>query len=415
MSEVAVDVLLDATPDPLTVGRLFLRRMRGVESASFHYADGWLAHPGAYAIDPALPLVGGTQHTAPGQQMFRALADSAPDRWGVELARRFERRRGAAAGGHPRQLGEGDFLLAVRDDLRQGALRLRDPGTGSYLAAAGTGIPHLVDLPRLLSASDHLDADADTDDDLRLLLDAGSSLGGARPKAHVTDGERLMIAKFPRASDPWSVVTWEAITRDMAEAAGIRAAQGRLLHAAGRGVLLVDRFDRSPDGGRVGYCSALTMLEAADGVRRPYSDIAAAIEAYSPRATDDLRELWRRIAFSILVSNSDDHLRNHGFVREVPGWSLAPAFDINPSPDTAGAMTTAIHDPSDPRADIGLLVARAPWFRVDDPAADLRPILDATAVWSERAARAGVGREVDRLRPAFEHPQREQAEQIARG
>ncbi|MFP5452125.1 MAG: type II toxin-antitoxin system HipA family toxin [Thermoleophilia bacterium] len=413
MSETVVEAFLDDGREPALVGHLYLHRRRGVQSASFRYDDAWLASEGAHAIDPQLPLLSGAQHTAVGQALFRAFADSAPDRWGVELTRRFENRRAASAGTMPRLLSEADFLLAVRDDLRQGALRLRDPVAGVFLAPSDRGVPHLVDLPRLLSASARLDDDADSDDDLRLLLDAGSSLGGARPKAHVVDAGRLLIAKFPRLVDPWSVIVWERIALEMAAAAGIRTPASRLEHIAGRPVLLLERFDRTGAGARIGYVSALTMLEASDRDRRAYTEIAEVIETSSSRAGDDLRELWRRVAFSILISNTDDHLRNHGFLRSGPGWMLSPVFDLNPAPDSAGLMATAIDDPRDRTADIDRLVSWAPYFRVTDPRAELAAQLAATDDWQARAARHGVAGEVDRLRPAFEHAQRARARQIA--
>lgn len=413
MTDTPVEVYVDGPGGPAPVGLLYLHRRRGVESASFRYGDRWLASAGSYAIDPRLPLVSGTQHTAVAQPMFGAFTDSAPDRWGVELVRRYERRRAASAGTTPRSPSEADLLLAVRDDLRQGALRLRDPATGMFLAPDDAGVPHLIDLPRLLSAAGRLEEDAESDADLRLLLDAGSSLGGARPKAHVMDAAgRLCIAKFPRQADPWSVVVWEQIAMEMAAAAGIRVPPSRLERVGDHSVLVSERFDRTTGGTRIGYVSALTMLEAAERERRTYTDIAEVIETSSPHAGRDLQELWRRMTFSILIANTDDHLRNHGFVREGPGWALSPAFDLNPAPDSAGVMTTAIDDPRAPGADIDALVAWAPHFRVGDPAAEIRRVLSATAGWARRAALHGVSGEVERLRPAFEHPWRRRAERI---
>lgn len=415
MTTRAVDVCIDGEGAAVAVGRLYLRQRPGRgASASFGYAESWLARPGAYAIDPQLPLASGTFHTGPEQELFRALSDSAPDRWGVELARRAERRRAHAAAETPRSLGEADLLLAVRDVLRQGALRLRDPESGVFLADDHDGVPPLVELGRLLSASENLERDADTDDDLRLLLEAGSSLGGARPKAHVRDGGRVLIAKLPRVTgDRWQVTAWERVALELAARAGIRVAPARLERVGGRPVLLVERFDRVPSGGRIGYVSALTMLEARDGDRRSYLDLADVIERTSPAATDDLRELWRRVAFSILISNTDDHLRNHGFLRAGSGWVLAPAFDLNPDPDSAGRLSTAIEDARDRRADIAALVKVAPYFRVADVGGELRRLLDATAGWRACADRHGAGAEAARLAPAFEHLERDAAERLA--
>lgn len=415
MSPRELEIHLDAPGGTVPVGRLFIHRGRGRESATFRYDDGWLAAPGAYAIDPQLPLGSGAFHTGPDHDMFRALADSAPDRWGIQLALRDERRRAARDGTTPRVLRESDFLVSVADGLRQGALRLMDLRTRAFIAS-DRGVPRLVDLPRLVSAATRLDHDADTDDDLRMLLDAGSSLGGARPKANLIDRGRLCIAKFPREShDEWSVVVWEHIALGMAADAGITTATSRLVDVAGTPVLVVERFDRGPGGRRVGYVSALTMLEARDNDRRTYTDIAEVIETSSPHATRDLRELWRRAAFSILISNADDHLRNHGFLRAGPGWALSPAFDLNPAPDRVGIMSTGVRDPGDALADIRALVDLAAHFRVPNPAEQLRRILDATGTWRARAQRLGVRDETARLAPAFEHPQRDAAVRLTTG
>ncbi len=399
----------------VAVGRLYLHRGGRGESSTFQYDSTWLARAGGYAIEPRLPLLAGPFQTPPGQALFGALADSAPDRWGVELARRSERRRAEARDETPRRLAEADFLLAVKDDLRQGALRLFDREAERYLAPRDEGIPHLLDIARLLSASVHLERDAESDEELQLLLAAGSSLGGARPKATVADGSRLYIAKFPRVErDSWSVVVWEYVAIELARAAGIAVPATRLETVDGHAVLLVERFDRDRDE-RLGYVSALTMLEARDRDVRTYVDIAEVIEVESPRTSRDLAELWRRIAFSILVSNTDDHLRNHGFLRAENGWTLSAAFDINPDPDSQGLLSTAIDDPQDRRAEIETLVAASEVFRVQDPRRELSRLLDATDHWEDVARRHGVASEIPRLRPAFEHEQRAAARRLVRG
>ena len=417
MSTRDVDVCIDGSDgSTIVVGHLFLTRRRGTkESATFRYDDEWLQRAGSYAIDPQLPLAAGPFHTGPDQRLFRALADSSPDRWGIELARRYERKHADDRDHTPRSFGEGDLLLEVRDALRQGALRLRNPGAGTFLAPEDGRVPILMDLARLLSASTNLERDVESEEELRLLLEAGSSLGGARPKAHVQDRGRAYIAKFPRVqSDNWSVIIWEKIALELAAASGIRVAGSRLEQVADRRVLLVERFDRE-DGRRIGYISALTMLEARDGERHSYLKLAEALEIESSQASEDLQELWRRVAFSILISNTDDHLRNHGFLRSGPGWTLSPAFDINPNPDHAGLLSTAVETSADRSADIEQLVGVAEYFRVRDPRAALQPILEATDRWRDIATRLGVAPELDRLAPAFEHPQREAARRIVDG
>ena len=198
MADPHVEVVVEIAGEDVHAGDLWSHRNRGRESATFAYATSYLEREGAYALDPALTLLGGQQHTAEGQAMFAAFADCAPDRWGRTLVKRAEHQLAEEDGRTERSLGEFDYLLGARDDMRQGALRFREPGSDLYLAHPGEGVPSLVRLPELLAASEREELDQGDDSDLALLLNGGSSLGGARPKAHVVDeGGRPMIAKFP--------------------------------------------------------------------------------------------------------------------------------------------------------------------------------------------------------------------------
>ena len=322
MSERQVEVFVQIGGEDVLAGRLWSHRRQNTESETFAYAAEYLSRRDAYALDPALPLVAGQLQTSLGRAIFGAFSDCAPDRWGRML---IQRRRRKAGDTGELSFGEIDYLLGVRDDLRQGALRFRDPESARFLAPETTGVPQLVDLPQLLDFADRAERDVAGVEELEILLRGGSSLGGARPKAHVIDRNgRIAIAKFPRADgDEWDMTSWEFVALTLAREAGLRAAASELHRIGGRSVLIVDRFDRQ-GGRRIGYVSAMTMLEAQDGDERSYLDIAEAIEGESDRAGDDLRQLWRRIAFSILISNSDDHLRNHGFLRATSGgWSLS--------------------------------------------------------------------------------------------
>lgn len=409
MPEQPVDVVVPFPGEEVLAGRLFSHRRRGRESASFIYDAGYLGRSDAYALDPALPLVQGAQQTPVGISIFRAFADAAPDRWGRTLIKRAERRRAEADQTAPRSLGEIDFLLGVRDDLRQGAVRFRD-GDGHFLASGDVGVPQLTDLPRLLRAAEHLEMDAESEAELRDLIRVGSSLGGARPKAHVVDADgRVAIAKFPSARhDTWNVMAWEKVALDLAHDAGIRISDSRLLRIAGRSVLIVDRFDRDGER-RIGYMSAMTILETSDGERGSYLDLAAAIEETSPQATADLQELWRRIAFSILISNTDDHLRNHGFLHEYAGtWTLSPAFDLNPNPAAGPKHLTTSIDGYETEASIDTLMSVAPYFRLseEDAVEVLGQVLSATQRWREVATGHGLPEaEVVEMEWAFEHAQ----------
>lgn len=405
MPEREVEVVVQIEGEDALAGRLWSHRRRGRESATFAYAREYLARDGAYAIDPALPLVEGQQQTAAGRTMFGAFTDCAPDRWGRKLILRRERGHRDAADGE-RGLGEVDFLLGVRDDLRQGALRFRDPASGAYLADDETGVPQLVDLPGRLAAAERVELDEADDDDLTLLIHGGSSLGGARPKAHVLEASgKLAIAKFPSpVNDEWDVMRWEAVALSLAREAGVVVPEARLVDVEGRAVLVLERFDRA-DRERIGYVSAMTMLEASDGDTGSYLDIADAIETHSPTATADLRQLWRRIAFSILISNTDDHLRNHGFLRHsTAGWSLAPAFDLNPDPRPGPKHLSTAIDFDDTEANVDTLLGIAAELRLspEDARQALAEVASAVAGWRRTAERHGLSRAAQaQMAPAF--------------
>lgn len=416
MADVTVEVVVELAGDEIVAGRLYAHRRSGRESATFAYETDYLARADAYELDPALPLITGPQQTAVELKLFRAFADAAPDRWGRTIIDRRERQRAKAAGETPSSHGEIDYLLGARDDLRQGALRFRAPGSELFLANEVSGVPTLTDLPRLLTTAARVERNQETAEDLRILFQAGSSLGGSRPKAHLRDEDgSISIAKFPSSTqDSWNVTTWEKVALDLAREAGILVADSRLLSIADRTILIVRRFDR--DGGkRIGYASALTMLEAADHEEHSYLEIAEAIETRSPHASDDLAELWRRIALNVLISNTDDHLRNHAFLHtQANQWRLSPAFDLNPNPKRLGYLRTSI-DGGDPDASIDKLLRVSPYFRIrsDDAQAALAAVLAATLRWRKLAASHGLSRDAIReLEPAFEHDQQAKARSL---
>jgi serine/threonine-protein kinase HipA len=406
MPDREVEVLVQLGGEDVLAGRLWAHRRRNVESASFAYAPRYLARRDSYPLDPALPLSSGQLQTPQNRSIFGAFTDCSPDRWGKMLIRRRYREAGDRPG--EQSFGEVDYLLGVRDDLRQGAVRFRDPETGEFLADEQEGVPHLVDLPVLLAYTDRAERDVANQDELDMLLKGGSSLGGARPKAHVIDRKgHVAIAKFPKSEgDDWDVTAWEAVTLALARDAGINAASSELGEIDGRSVHIVDRFDRAGNV-RIGYASAMTLLEATDGEARSYLDLVEVIEEESDRATADLRELWRRVAFSILVSNTDDHLRNHGFLRATAGgWSLSPAFDINPDPRPGPKYLNTSIDGRSNAASIELLLGVADFFRLDQTEARsvLAEVGEATGRWQSVALRLGIGRSsIGEMRPAFEH------------
>jgi len=367
---------------PLAAEAWFTARAGHLLSTVVGYTAGYVADAAAFPLSPALPLGTGGQHVE-GLPGF--LSDSAPDRWGRNLIAKRHRALARAAGRTVSTLTDVDFLVGVSDLTRQGAVRLRAEGDGPFLGE-GAHVPQLVDLPRLLAAADA----AGSDDDfaaIKILLDAGSgSLGGARPKASVLDGDRLLIAKFPHQHDEWDVMAWEKVALDLAAAAGIRVPATRLVRVDGRAVLLLERFDRSGDA-RVPYISAMTLLEARDSEDHDYLEVAEAIPEVSAATRDDLRELWRRAAFSALINNTDDHLRNHGFLRERGGWRLSPLFDVNPNPDAATDRVTSVAGARERQDVLDELRAHARAFDLAEDEADevLAEVRSAAAGWREVA------------------------------
>ena len=404
--ERVVQVFMDAPGGATPVGRLWARSRQGIESATFMYDAAWLARADRFALEPALPLTAGPHHTPHGKALFGALGDSAPDRWGRELMRRSVR-RDALAGGSPRTLLEIDYLLRVSDFGRLGALRFASVDGGTFLAPDDAApIPPLVELPALLNASDEV-LDNTESDSLRILLAPGSSLGGARPKALVrdVDGE-LAIAKFPAHSDEVSVVRWEAVALRLAEEAGIAVPSRRLETIHGRPVLLLRRFDRGTNG-RIPFLSAMAALSANDHETNGYPEFVDFLRQHGTTPKADCAALWRRIVFNVLVSNTDDHLRNHGFLHGPGGWTLSPAYDLNPTPtDQKPRLLSTAIDFHDVTASLKLAFDVAPYFDLSDAAARriAAEVAQATAKWRAAAMELGIaGAEIKRMESAFEH------------
>ena len=406
-TETLVYVDLDGVPH--LMGRLWARVRKNKESATFEYDENWLQHPARFSLEPALQLGPGPFHTPADTPMFGAIGDSAPDRWGRALMRRMERRRAEREGGAPRTLQEVDFLLQVDDEARQGALRFAEHEGGPFLREEGVKrIPPLVELPKLLSAAEHVMEETDTEEDLRLLFAPGSSLGGARPKASVREKDgHLAIAKFPRKDDEINTVIWEAVALALAQKAGIAVPEARVETVAKKAVLLLRRFDR--DGARrIPFLSAMSMLGSKDLETRSYLEIVDALRQHGAAPKADMEALWRRLVFNILISNTDDHLRNHGFLYAgQEGWRLSPAYDLNPVPTDIKPriLATAINE-DDNTASLTLALEVAEYFDLDEGKAReiAKQVGKAVSKWRDEAARHGLTKnEIDRMASAFEH------------
>lgn len=411
-------VYVDLRGMPHLVGRLRAYVRRGRETATFEYDAAWLRNPEHFAIEPALTLGPGSFHTGTDRALFGAIGDSAPDRWGRMLMRRAERRRAAGAGEAPRTLYEIDFLLMVNDEARQGALRFAMQPGGPFLADEDAPpVPPLVELPRLLGAAERVINEDERDEDLRLLFAPGSSLGGARPKASVRDADgSLAIAKFPHKDDEWNTVAWEAVALSLARKAGLRVPRWRLEKIAEKDVLILTRFDRRGHE-RIPFLSAMSMLGSKDNEVRSYLELADALRQHGAHTAQDLHELWRRIVFTVLISNTDDHMRNHGFVYAGPtGWSLSPAYDINPTPlDVKPRVLCTAIDEEDQSASLETALSVASYFDLEDEEARqiTAQVGQVVSRWRAEAQAHGIsGRECDRMASAFEHPDLEMARNL---
>jgi serine/threonine-protein kinase HipA len=415
--------------EPRLVGTVHYDRSGAREHAAFSYDPAWLAARDRFPIEPNLPLVAGPQfHRKSGEgSMFHAIiADTEPDGWGrrVILRDHAKRRQAARRAGKDAgsvQLNAIDILLAVDDTSRVGALRFRDED-GAFQRASESGrrtAPPLIELAQLVSATRAVETESETAADLAYLRGRGTSLGGLRPKCTVVDDDGMLsIGKFPSVQDTRAVTKGEVLAMQLARKAGIDAALTRLVDSDGVPVALVRRFDRTADGKRILYASAATLLgvESTSPEEHSYTEIVDAIRVHGAAVQVDIEELWRRIAFSILITNVDDHLRNHGFLHADRGlWRLAPAFDINPFPDRARELKTWISPDTGPDATIEALMSVTGYFRISAQRAKtiMREVETAVATWRKTGRALGMSdRDLENFADAFEHSERKVAKKF---
>jgi len=403
-----VDVYIDWQGSCRLIGRLFRQSGRGHETVSFEYEKGWIEAVDHFSIDASLKVGRGIFVPLPGQEMFGTIGDSAPDQWGRRLMRRAERRSAEKERRTPRTLFETDYLLGVADETRLGALRFTYAGENVFQASTETGVPKLFELGKLLGVTERILRDEETDEDLQMIFAPGSSLGGARPKASVIDQYgHLSIAKFPKEHDGYSIETWEEVALRLAEKSGIRTPVHELVSVAGKAVLLSRRFDRH-DGGRIPFMSAMSMTGSRDGEGGSYLDIVDALGEVGAQANDDRIELFRRMVFNVLISNVDDHLRNHGFLMlSRHGWILSPAYDLNPTPqDVKPRVLSTNIDFEDGTCSIELVREVAYLFGLRKADSDhiIYDIAHFTENWRDVAQRVGArSAEIQRMESAFEH------------
>lgn len=409
-----VEVVLDwgGRGGPEVVGYLYNEATRGAAVMAFEYARSWLQQGRTWALDPELSLVPGRTYPPNRRNEFGLFLDSAPDRWGRMLLQRRENWLARQEGRKPKALREWEFLIGVEDVTRLGALRFRRSEKDPWLATdSDLPVPPVSHVRELAATAARVEADAGaaTDEEegrwLKQLCAPGSSLGGARPKAVVRD-ERgdLCLAKFPGRQDRVDVAAWEHVANLIARRAGIDAPETRLLQWGQAGsTLLIKRFDRTAQGGRIPYASAMTLLGRRDGESgASYLELAELLMQQGARAQSDAVELFRRALFNVAVSNTDDHLRNHGFLLTERGWALAPAFDVNPNPD-GGPHALALDELVDDGDLETVMDARKSYgVHEKDARAALKAVTTAVGEWRAVAERVGIARrEMEAYASAF--------------
>lgn len=403
--------------EPFRLGLLHVRRGAGREIFEFEFDSSVLAHPAItnLQLDPRLGFYEGRQHPPQSHETFGVFSDASPDRWGrLLMRRRLERAQRAGQVAKATRLYESDYLLGVHDTYRSGALRLRLNDAGYFLDNQhGTAAPPFVQLRELEAASLALEHDEDNtsvagDDWLRMLIAPGGSLGGARPKASVIDPNgHLWIAKFPSVRDEHDVGAWELVVQTLAKGCGLAVPESLARQfASPHHTYLVRRFDRTLKG-RLHFASAMTLTGHQDGddasTGASYLEIARVLINHGAQTDTDLRELWSRIVFNMLVSNTDDHLRNHGFIF-VPGqgWRLSAAYDMNPVPESYGLKLNISE--ADNAIDLDLARSVAPYFRLSIADAD-EIIQQSQAVvrqWRKIANKLQIrARDLERMASAF--------------
>ena len=374
------------------VGHLTYLKTGPRELSSFGYADAWLADVARFEVSPDLPLGRGHQtHKASNDNstFCCALADTEPDAWGrrvIARAHAKERKTNASL----KALTELDYLCAVDDFSRVGALRLR-AAKGGYLRTVDAGqraTPALIELERMLAAS----------------------LGGMRPKCTVLDDDgTLALAKFPSVNDTRSVTRGQVLALRLAALAGIEVAEARIVMIQASPVALIRRFDRTADQGRIAYLSGTSMLQAQRNDEHAYTEVVDAMRSRCLHPVEDARQLWRRLAFNHLITNVDDHLQNIGFLHVGQGqWRLSPAFDLNPFPDKDNESKTWLSEDTGPITSIRELLGKASYFHLDDAQAHnlLAAVVTAVGNWRGLAQSALVGltpAELEDYAPAFEN------------
>lgn len=398
---------------PTLIGFLHSTLLRGKEIFSFEYDNDWLKSGRVQNLDPDLQLYSGQQYLAEGKSNFGIFLDSSPDRWGRVLMDRREAAMARKEERKPKTLFETDYLLGVYDGHRMGALRFKENEDEPFLNDdTEMATPPWTSIRELEQASLHVEDDDMDDDDklkwLNMLMAPGSSLGGARPKASVSEAKgQLWIAKFPSKNDNRDMGAWEMVVHELAVGAGLNVADGMTgTYYSKHHTFLTKRFDRNAKGERTHFASAMTLLGYTDGTNHQsgvsYLELVEFITRHGANVDHDLEELWRRIVFYIGVSNTDDHLRNHGFLLTDKGWILSPAYDINPM-ETGTGLSLNISEKEN-ALNLDLAIEVAEYFRVDEQRAEkiIDGVKKSVVKWNTLAQKYGISKsERDLMSRAF--------------
>ena len=401
----------DWLKEPLLLGELGYESLRGADSYAFKFNNGWLKQYGSLCLSADINNYSGLQYTQPGRDIFGCFSDALPDRWGRLLLNRREQILATEERRPAKKLSSFDYLTGIDDFSRMGGFRFKNTPDGEFINCDDyLHIPPLTDIRSLVAASMEIEKSEELNQLpekkwIQQLVHPGTSLGGARPKAGVrdTDGS-LYVAKFPSRNDDYDVSLWEHLSHLLAKRAGITAAETRVIPTGGKDhALLSRRFDRTADGRRIHFASAMTLLGLTDGsdaqTGNGYLDIVDFILQNCCHVEDNLRQLYRRVAFNIAIGNSDDHFRNHGFLLTPWGWTLSPAYDLNP---TMSEYQSLLVTSSTNKADLNLLFEASEEYMINKEEAGniIQSVTAAVADWKNMAICEGIPkREID----LFEH------------
>lgn len=413
MSQLFVYADFDWLEKPELIGALSYDSVRGSETYGFAYDKQWLAKHGDIFLSEDLLKYSGIQYTRPGRDIFACFSDALPDRWGRTLLNRREQIAAADEKRTVRRLTSFDYLMGIDDASRMGGFRFAETPGGKFINCdASLREPPLANVRDLMQAAHEIEASEEkhllpSKKWLTQLLQPGTSLGGARPKASVIDEDGcLTVAKFPSRKDDYDVALWEHFCHIMGRKAGLNVAETHTINSGDYHILLSKRFDRNRDGKRIHFASALTLLGLTDGDNAStgygYIDIVDFIIQYGCNVEQNLEELYRRVAFYIIVGNSDDHFRNHGFLLTRKGWELSPAYDINP---TLAENQSLLINRSTSESDINILLASAADYMLPEDKAHqiISEVKTAIKSWRIEARRLGLPqRDIDMFATRFD-------------